>query len=406
MAKKITTHAITGGITPNFVNPTGIAIETMPLPRRVVLPLIDNLGRKAAITVRTGEQVLAGKLLAEPTGKTGNPVLASISGTVSIQTFLHPTFSCPVESAVITSDSLNTAAPTAKPKGDFYRYPAEELIAAIRAAAITGYRGAALHDQLTEGCRKEASVLIVDATDIEPYSFSGSRLLIEQAKNVTDGIRVLLHILDAFKCVIAVTGGTANDAGALRQVLFDEPNIFLATLPSVYPIGFPNQLARAVTGVKKAPTRGGAVIITPAAAIAVNHAIKEGRPSLSTAISLGGKGLSKLKTVFVRNGTLISELAEYATVKTDDLSRPVIGGPLSGSPLTSLDAPVLPETTSISFLAEYEFCATPAKQCLRCGACVRVCPESLEPALLSVASQHQPARNVAAAFMYAPPTGP
>ena len=219
-----------------------------------------------------------------------------------IEPFLHPGFGCPVESAIIKSDTTDQMAAPEKPRGDYYRYTTTELIGAIRNAAVTGHRRRAAHDQLTEGYRNEASVLIVDATDIEPYSAAESRLLIEHSKDVTNGIRIMLHILDAFKCVIAVTGETENAAATLRAVIFDEPNIFLATLPRGYPAGFPNQLT-AVFGAAKTPARGGAVIVTPSAAIAVSRAINEGRPTISRAISLGGKGLSSLKTVMVRNST-------------------------------------------------------------------------------------------------------
>ncbi len=395
MAKKIKLYPITGGITPPFINPSDVGIETLPLPKRVVLPLVDTFGRKATLTVRSGDRVLTGQVIAESTGKTGNPVCASLSGTVSIEPFLHPLFGCPVESAVITSDSLDRAAPPQKTRGDYYRYPAPELITAIRNAAITGYGGAALHDQLTEGCRHEASVLIVDATDAEPYVFAEPRLLIERAKDVTDGIRVLMYILDAFKCVITVTAQTAQTATALKTVLFDEPNIFLATLPRVHPTGFSHQLIRAVTGAKTIPVRGGAVFITPSAVIAVNDAIKEGRPAISRAVSLGGKGLSTFKTVLVRNGTLLSDIMAFAAGKDDDLSMPVAGGPLSGKTLPSLEVPVLPETAAITFLSKDELSTTPSKQCVRCGACVRICPESINPALLSVSAQHKDWREFA-----------
>jgi electron transport complex protein RnfC len=388
MAKKIKTYPITGGIRPPFVNTSDIAIETLPLPTRVVLPLVDTFGRKATPTVRSGDRVLTGQLIAEPVGKTGNPVCASLSGTISIQPFMHPLFGCPVESAVITSDSLDRAAPPQKTRGDYYRYPASELITAIRNAAITGHRGAALHDQLTEGCRHEASVLIVDATDAEPGVFSETRLLLERPKDVTEGIRVLLYILDAFKCVITVTGETKKNAAALKTILFDEPNIFLATLARIYPAGLPHQLNKAVTGAKSIPARGGAVIVTPSAAIAVTDAVKEGRPAITRTVSVGGKGVSALKTVQVRNGTLLSEIMAFAGGKDDDLSMPVAGGPLSGKTLPSLEVPILPETTAITFLSKDELSTTQTKQCVRCGACVRVCPESMNPALLSVSSQH------------------
>jgi electron transport complex protein RnfC len=205
----------------------------------------------------------------------------------------------------------------------------------------------------------------------------------------------MLHILDIFKCVIAVSAVTASASKVLRTVLFDEPNIFLANLPGIYPAGFPHQLSRAITGSKKMPSSGGALIVTPSCAIAVNRAIKEGRPSISTTLSLGGKGLSALRNIQVRNGTLVSEITAFASKPNDDLSMPVSGGPFGGRILQSLETPVLPDTTAIMFLSKDEFCAKPAKQCVRCGACVRACPELLNPALLSVTSQYKHWMNFA-----------
>ena len=72
------------------------AIEVMPLPRKVVIPLQQHTGAACEPVVKEGDTVTAGQKIGESTGFVSSPVHASISGTVTaIAPHPHPAIPAP-----------------------------------------------------------------------------------------------------------------------------------------------------------------------------------------------------------------------------------------------------------------------------------------------------------------------
>jgi len=59
------------------------AIEVMPLPRKVVIPLQQHTGSPCEPLVKEGDEVRAGQKIGESTGFVSAPVHASICGRVT-----------------------------------------------------------------------------------------------------------------------------------------------------------------------------------------------------------------------------------------------------------------------------------------------------------------------------------
>jgi len=63
-----------------------------------------------------------------------------------------------------------------------------------------------------------------------------------------------------------------------------------------------------------------------------------------------------------------------------DTSRYLMGGPMMGFAMPSLDAPVVKATNCIIAASPTMFPASPPEMpCIRCGACAEVCPHELQP---------------------------
>jgi electron transport complex protein RnfC len=73
-------------------------------------------------------------------------------------------------------------------------------------------------------------------------------------------------------------------------------------------------------------------------------------------------------------GTPIRDiLANYGiTVNTED--RLILGGPMRGSAVYSLDHPVQPDTDGILVLDRSQAAYSSNYPCINCGECVRICP--------------------------------
>ena len=72
------------------------AIEELPVPSKVYLPLIQHIGKICNPEVKVGDTVKLGQRIASITANVSAPIHASISGVVSaIQDWPHPVLAGP-----------------------------------------------------------------------------------------------------------------------------------------------------------------------------------------------------------------------------------------------------------------------------------------------------------------------
>ena len=84
-----------------------IALERMPLPKHVVVPLSQHIGAPAKCIVEQGERVLTGQKIGESQGFVSAPVHSSISGTVIAVESRNTPLNRRVMSVVIESDGAD-----------------------------------------------------------------------------------------------------------------------------------------------------------------------------------------------------------------------------------------------------------------------------------------------------------
>ena len=96
------------------------AIEIMPVPARLVLPLRQHIGAPAEPIVTVGEQVKKGQCIAKAVGMVSSPLHAPTSGTIAaIEPHAHPGFGSD-KAIVIDADGLEYAGRKAGAKSCFY----------------------------------------------------------------------------------------------------------------------------------------------------------------------------------------------------------------------------------------------------------------------------------------------
>ena len=183
------------------------AIEEMPLPRKVIIPLQQHTGAPAEPIVREGDQVQAGQKIGESAGFVSSPVHASISGKVTaIQPLPHPVLPMLVRAVVIEGDG---SAPDGQwPNRDWSRLSAGELRDLVRDAGVVGLGGAAFptHVKLSPPPEKKIDALIVNGVECEPYLTADHRLMIEGAEGILEGVRIILKILGLSHAYIGIEG--------------------------------------------------------------------------------------------------------------------------------------------------------------------------------------------------------
>jgi electron transport complex protein RnfC len=92
------------------------------------------------------------------------------------------------------------------------------------------------------------------------------------------------------------------------------------------------------------------------------------------------------KNLVVPVGMLAKDIfPEYATYNEEKLRRIILGGPMMGPAVPSLDVPLQKNTSGLLLMDNDEAKVWKEGNCIRCGRCMRSCPCRLSPALLNKA---------------------
>ena len=376
-----------------------LPIQPAPLPARLILPLSQHLGAPAEPCVSVGERVLKGQLLAAANGLVSVPVHAPTSGTISAigpQPFPHVS-GLPAPAIVLDSDGLEQWT-TLQPCPDYRHLEATELLEKIRQAGISGLGGAGFPTavKLTARAQQKIHTLIINGTECEPYITADDLLMREKADALISGIDILVQLIQPDAVLIGIEDNKPEAIAAVRAAL-SERSYSLKVFPTKYPSGGEKQLIQILTG-HEVPSGGlpadiGMLCQNVGTCVAIHDAVVLGRPLISRITTLTGTALARPMNVEALLGTPVSELLEFAGLDRKHLSRLLMGGPMMGFTLPSLDVPLI-KTSNCLLAASRDELPAPAQAlpCIRCGDCAEACPASLLPQQLhffALGQQHE-----------------
>ena len=365
-------------------------IAPAPIPPQLVIPLKQHIGQTPEPLVKVGERVLTGQLLARAESDLSAPLHAPSSGTVIAieeREVPHPS-GLAATCVVIATDGLDEWTALPPPVEDFTGLQPETIRRRIAAAGIVGLGGAAFPTavKLEAGPDAEIDTLILNAAECEPYISCDDMLMREHSERVIDGLRIIRHALNARHCLIGLEDNKPEAHAALSRALADsgETGIEIVRIPTRYPAGGEKQLIQVLTGKEvpagSLPMEIGIICHNVGTAAAVYQAVIEGRPLISRIVTVTGAGVAQPRNLEVRLGTPMSALIEACGGYTADADRLLMGGPMMGFSLHTDQLPVVKATNCILAGSAAEL-PRPAEAmpCIRCGACMEVCPVSLLP---------------------------
>ena len=153
-------------------------------------------------------------------------------------------------------------------------------------------------------------------------------------------------------------------------------------MPTRYPAGGAKQLIRVLTGKevpasKRSPEMG-VQCFNVATAYTAWRAVAFGEPVLSRIVTLTGN-VERPRNWELLLGTPLAEILPLMHPQADT-NRYIMGGPMMGFDLPSMDAPVVKATNCIIAGSPALFPPpAPEMPCIRCGACAQACPHELQP---------------------------
>lgn len=369
----------------------GRAIETLPVPSEVKIPVSQHIGAPAQPIVAVGDQVKVGQLIAQAGGFVSANVHSSVSGKVKkIEDFVDGN-GYKKQAIIITVEGDEWDESIDRSVGirrDVTMQPSE-ICKKISEMGLVGMGGATFptHVKLAVPDGKKCEALVINGVECEPYLTSDHRLMLEKGEEVMIGIKILMTALGVNKAYIGIENNKKDAIEYMSKLASGYSGVEVVALKLQYPQGGEKQLIDACMGRQvpsgKLPIDVGAVVQNVGTAYAVYEAVQKNKPLIERVVCVTGKSLQRPSNFIVRIGTPVQTVIDAAGGMPEDCEKVIGGGPMMGRAFTHLDVPVIKGTSGILLMNKAESKRGETVNCIRCAKCVGVCPMGLEPFLIS-----------------------
>ncbi|MFP4456281.1 MAG: electron transport complex subunit RsxC [Clostridia bacterium] len=364
-----------------------LAIEKLPLPKTVVIPLLQHIGAPCEPIVKVKDHVKVGQKIAEMQGFVSAPIHATVSGIVKKISDREISSGNKTLCIEIESDEKDEwiQEPINRSLEDLS--PAE-IINVMKEAGIVGMGGAGFPTHVKFSLPEDVNVdtIILNGAECEPYLTCDYRLMMEHGEEVVFGLKAMMKAIKINKGIIAIENNKPLAIKTMQEITKDIDEIRVVALETKYPQGGEKQLIDAVLKRQvpsgKLPMHIGVVVNNIHTAYSVGMAVKTGLPLVERVLTISGQGVNDPKNVLVRFGMLYEDILQYCGGLKENTKKVVVSAPMTGFAQYRLDFPIDKRISGVVALTDNEINMTPESICIRCGRCVDVCPINLVPSRL------------------------
>ena len=375
---------------PGHKDTTDRAIRRFPFAPRLIVPLSQHIGKPAVPVVHPHQEVVRGEPIARADGFLSVPMHAPATGVVET-----------IEPVADARGGKSLSIVLRPYPGDDQRvrYGApretdalshDELIQAIRDTGMVGLGGAAFptHAKLTVPPGHAIDTLVVNGCECEPYLTNDARVMVEWAGDLLRGIHLAMRACGATRAVIGIEDNKPDAIGALRRHLAHDSAVSIEPVATKYPQGAEKLLIKTLLG-REVPSRGfpyqiGVVVQNIATLAEIGQLLPQRRGLIERVMTISGD-VERPGNYLVPLGTPLRYLLAQAGFH-GSAAEVILGGPMMGNTVASLDVPVTKGVSGILALTADHQLTEPRKiyPCIHCGQCLAACPMHLNPSHLGM----------------------
>lgn len=375
-----------GGDIPHGKDATqGKAIEVLPAPSIVVIPLRQHIGAPCEPIVAVGDKVKMGQVIGQSKQFVSAAVHASVSGEV-IAIEERPLISGERALSVVIKNDGKDDFVSQEKLGDAQKLSPDAIRQAVKNAGIVGMGGAGFPTHIKLNPPKPIDTILINGAECEPYLTCDHRLMVERAPEMVQGLLAFMKATGAKNGAIGIEANKPDAIAQVQEAIKGYDQLYVTVLKVVYPQGAEKQLIKAILN-REVPSGGlphdvGCVVTNVHTAIAVHEALAYGKSSYERVVTISGGSVVDPRNLLVRVGTPIETLLEFCGGLFGDPAVLIGGGPMTGPQVRDLLGPVVKNMSGILALSQEEAGFDENHPCIRCERCVHACPMGLTPNLL------------------------
>lgn len=352
----------------------------------VTLPMQMHIGEPATPVVKMGDLVKVGTLIAKENGELSSPIYSSISGKVTKIADYVTASGKTVPAVVITSDGEMAREEFQPPVVN----SREDLIGAIMNSGVVGLGGAGFPTSFKFDIDfSKLEVLIVNGTECEPFITSDDHTMNERGADIEYAIKAFQKYFGIKRIIIGVGDNKEDAIAKMEEVASHVLGAEVVAFPSTYSHGSEEAILYHTLGkvlsADKHPIDLGCLVTNVSTVAAIGNYLKTGMPLVERFVTVDGECITNAGCVLVPIGVSLAELIEFCGGFNGEPEKVVVGGPMMGISVPSLDAPVLKTTNAVLVLSEAQTRFPKETACIRCGKCTNNCPLGLAPAAIEKA---------------------
>lgn len=373
---------------PHNKHTAGCEPVRIALPREVVLPMNMHSGHDAVPVVAVGDHVKVGQMIAREEGRFSLPVHASVSGTVTEIGTMDTAKGGKTATIRIESDGKMEVDASVRPP---VLTDCDSFLQAIRDSGMVGLGGAAFPTwaKLNEARNPDYHVdtVLINAAECEPYITSDHRMMLSHPDWIADGIEYLRKYMSDYLSgavyKICIEKNKPDAIEVLKKTFADKPYVQIQELNAIYPQGAKqvmlyNATGRVAVAGRRFPSFG-ALIINVSSLALTAHYLKTGMPLVERIVTVDGPAVAKPMNLIAPIGTSIRELLNVTGLKSEP-GKVVVGGPMNGEAICSVDDPVVKVSNAVLAFDEKSAVLPEASACINCGRCIEKCPVGISVA--------------------------